>query len=195
MDRKTLEAYDTAAAQFADDWNGQPPPVDLHDLIRRYFNEGDTADVGCGSGREVAWLVAHESPAVGYDASPALIAEARRRHPTCDFRIAALPALDGLAASSFANVLCETVIMHLPHDEIARSVRRLIDIAKDGGVVYLSWRVCKDGDQRDKSGRLYAALDASLVRQALGRAEILFDEEAVSASSGKVIHRIIARKS
>ena len=85
--------------------------------------------------------------------------------------------------------------MHLPHDEIARSVRRLIDIAKDGGVVYLSWRVSKDGDQRDKNGRLYAAFDASLVRQALGRAEILFDEEAVSASSGKIIHRIIARKS
>ncbi len=194
MDRRTLEAYDTAAAQFADDWNGQPPPADLHDLIRRYFNAGDTADIGCGSGREVAWLIAHDYPAVGYDASPGLIAQARRRHPGCDFRIAALPELEDLASASFANVLCETVIMHLPRDEIARSVQRLIDIAKDGGVVYLSWRVSKDGDQRDKNGRLYAAFDASLVRQALGRAEILFDEEAVSASSGKIIHRIIARK-
>jgi SAM-dependent methyltransferase len=195
MDRKTLEAYDGAAAQFAEDWNGQPPPTDLHDLIRHYFNDGDTADIGCGSGREVAWLVAHEYPAIGYDASSALIAEARRRHPACDFRIAALPELDGLAVSSFANVLCETVIMHLPHDEIARSVRRLVEIAKGGGVIYLSWRVSKDGDQRDKSGRLYAAFDASLVRQAFSHAEILFDEEAVSTSSGKIIHRIIARKS
>jgi SAM-dependent methyltransferase len=195
MDRKTLEAYDTAAAQFAEDWNSQPAPADLHDLIRRYFNDGNAADIGCGSGREVAWLVAHEYPAIGYDASPALIAEARRRHPACDFRIAALPDLEGLAANSFANVLCETVIMHLPHDEIARSVQRIVEIAKDGGVVYLSWRVGKDGDQRDKNGRLYAAFDASLVRRALGRAEILFDEEAMSASSGKVIHRIIARKS
>jgi SAM-dependent methyltransferase len=195
MDRKTLEAYDGAAAQFADDWNAQPPPADLHDLVRRYFIEGNTADIGCGSGREVAWLVAHDYPAIGYDASPALIAQARRRHPACDFRIAALPALDGLEANSFANVLCETVIMHLPREEIARAVRRLVDIAKGGGVVYLSWRVNKAADQRDESGRLYAAFDASLVREALGRAEILFDEEAVSASSGKIVHRIIARKS
>jgi SAM-dependent methyltransferase len=194
MDRKTLDAYDTAAAQFADDWAGQPPPADLHDLVRRFFNNGATADIGCGSGREVAWLNTHGYPATGYDASPGLIAEARRRHTGCDFRIAALPELDGIAAGSFANVLCETVIMHLPHAEITASVRRLIDITKPGGVLYLSWRVTKEADQRDNSGRLYAAFDSALVRQALASAKILFDEEAVSASSGKVIHRIIARR-
>jgi len=194
MDRKTLDAYDAAASQFADDWDGQPPPVDLHRLISRYFNQGQTADIGCGSGREVAWLAAHEYPAIGYDASEGLLAEARRHHPRCDFRIAQLPALTGIAPATFDNVLCETVIMHLPADEITQAVQRLLDILKPEGVLYLSWRVTRGSDQRDDSGRLYTAFDADLVRAAMGNADILFDEEAVSASSGKTVHRLIVRR-
>ncbi len=194
MDRQTLDAYDNAAAGYAEEWHRQPPPDDLYGLLRSYFTPGLTADIGCGSGREVAWLAANGYAAIGYDASPALIAEAKRRHPNCDFRIAALPRLDGIAPESFDNVLCETVIMHLARDEIASSVRRLIDITKPGGALYLSWRVTKDADQRDKSGRLYAAFDSALVHAVLASAKILLDEEAVSASSGKIIHRIIARR-
>ena len=194
MDRQTLHAYDNAAAGYAEEWHRQPPPDDLYGLLRSYFAPGLTADIGCGSGREVGWLAANGYAAVGYDASPALIAEAKRRFPNCDFRIAALPQLGGIAPESFDNVLCETVLMHLPHEEIAASVRRLIDITKPGGVLYLSWRVTKDTDQRDSSGRLYLAFDSALVRAVLASARILFDEEAVSASSGKIIHRIIARK-
>jgi hypothetical protein len=57
MDRATLAAYDNDAAAFAQDWHEQPAPVDLQDIIRRFFIKGGvTADIGCGSGREVAWL-------------------------------------------------------------------------------------------------------------------------------------------
>jgi hypothetical protein len=85
--------------------------------------------------------------------------------------------------------------MHLPVAEIPPSVRRLVDILKTGGTLYLSWRVTKEADRRDKSKRLYASFDSSVVRGELGGAAILLDEEVVSASSGNVIHRIVARKS
>jgi SAM-dependent methyltransferase len=67
MDRFTIDAYDKDARSFADEWHAQPAPTDLHDLIRRFFHRGSTADIGCGSGREVAWLNAHGYPAAGYD--------------------------------------------------------------------------------------------------------------------------------
>jgi len=194
MDRRTLDAYDAGAAGYADDWHGQPAPADLHAVVRRYFKPGLTADIGCGSGREVAWLAANNYPAIGFDASQGLIAEARRRYPVCDFRISALPQLDGVAPQIFDNVLCETVIMHLPREHIAPSVRRLVDILKPEGVLYLSWRVTKDADERDKNGRLYAAFDSALVRCELSGADGVLDEEIVSASSGKILHRIIATK-
>ncbi|MDT7662536.1 MAG: hypothetical protein QOD04_2092 [Pseudonocardiales bacterium] len=49
VDTDTLAAYDRAAGAFADDWHSQPVGADLHALIRRFFNPGPTADIGCGS--------------------------------------------------------------------------------------------------------------------------------------------------
>ena len=63
MDRKTLAAYDCDAAAFAKDWHDQPAPVDLQEVVERFFvRGGNSADIGCGSGREVAWLNANGFP-------------------------------------------------------------------------------------------------------------------------------------
>ena len=194
MDHLTLDAYRTRAQVFADDWETQPPPSDMYALIERFFIAGPTADVGCGSGRDAAWLRAHGYPVTGFDASEALLAEARRRHPEVAFRHASLPGLDGVDSASFANVLCETVIMHLEAAQIGPATARLLDVLVPGGVLYLSWRIGEGADRRDEFGRLYASFDPERVRRALGAARLLFDEEAGSVSSGKRIHRIVARK-
>jgi SAM-dependent methyltransferase len=195
MDRDTLAAYDHGAAAFAEDWHAQPAPVDLHDIVVRFFIKGGrTADIGCGSGREVAWLNANGFPAEGFDASDGLLQQARARYPSLALAQAELPALASIAAETYDNLLCETVIMHLDRALIAPSVRRLLDIVKPGGVLYLSWRVTDGADLRDPHGRLYAAFEAPLVRGELSAATILLDEEVISASSGKTIQRLIAAK-
>ncbi|MBX9825828.1 MAG: class I SAM-dependent methyltransferase [Xanthobacteraceae bacterium] len=195
MDKDTLAAYQAGAEGFARDWHGQPPPADLHALVRRFFRPGGrTADIGCGSGREVAFLALNGFDAVGYDASDALLEQARTRYPKLRFEAATLPQLAALADDSFDNVLCETVIMHLPRALVAPAVRRLLAVLKSNGILYLSWRVTDGTDQRDGAGRLYTAFDSDLVRQALAGAVLLLDDEPVSLSSGKKIHRIVARK-
>jgi SAM-dependent methyltransferase len=191
MDPATLAAYDAAAAAFADDWEAQPAPVDLHDLVRRFFRPGLTADIGCGSGRDAAWLGANGFPTIGYDPSEALLAQARAFHPGVTFAQAALPELRGIADGTFDNVLCETVLMHLDRDAIALAVGRMRAILKLGGILALSWRVEKT-DRRDERGRLYSAFDRELIVDALSGATILMDEELMSPSSGRKIHRIVA---
>src|SRR4051812_7085427 len=53
MEAATLQAYDRDARAFADEWDGQPAPSDLHAAVRRFFIPGGaTADIGCGSGRD-----------------------------------------------------------------------------------------------------------------------------------------------
>jgi SAM-dependent methyltransferase len=194
-DNATLSAYDSGAAAYADDWHSQPPPADLHAAVRQYFRAGGvTADIGCGSGRDTVWLNASGFPCVGFDASEGLLAEARRRYPALTFLPSSLPDLRNIDDGSFDNVLCETVVMHLPPAAIVPSVRRLLAILRAGGNLYLTWRVTKDADVRDGQGRLYAAFDAQGIRHALAGADILLDEEVISASSGKTIHRMVARK-
>lgn len=192
MDRRTLGAYDRAAAAFAAAWHDQSAPADVQALVRRFFRTGPTADVGCGSGRDTAWLDDHGYPATGYDPSEGLLAEARRRYPRLRFRRAALPELGGVADGSFTNVLCDTVIMHLEREAIGPAVRRLMSILEPDGILLLSWRVADGGDRRDDHGRLYTAFDPSRVREQL--ADILLDEDVVSASSGKRVQRLVARK-
>ncbi|HXB80585.1 MAG TPA: class I SAM-dependent methyltransferase [Bradyrhizobium sp.] len=195
MDRQTLAAYESDAAAFAKDWHAQPAPHDLHDIVRRFFIKGGTtADIGCGSGREVAWLNANGFPAQGFDASSGLLAEARARYPDLKFALAELPELRGIAANTYDNLLCETVIMHLDRALIAPSLRRMLDVVKPGGFFYLSWRVTEGADQRDQHGRLYAAFEVSLVSAELSDTTVLLDEEVFSASSGKIVHRIVVRK-
>lgn len=195
MDRKTLAAYDHDAAAFAKDWHEQPAPVDLQEIVEHHFiRGGTTADIGCGSGREVAWLNANGFPAVGFDASEGLLAEARARYPDLSFAHAELPKLADIAADAYDNVLCETVIMHLGRAEIGPAVRRLLDIVKPSGILYLSWRVTDECDTRDNCGRLYAAFDAALVRAELPEGTPFLDEEVVSTSSGKKIHRLVVKK-
>lgn len=194
MDDRTLEAYAAGATDYADDWESGPAATDLQDAVQHWFRPGRTADIGCGSGRDTAWLKSVRYEVTGYDASEALLEEARRRHPGVPFEPAALPALSALAAGSFQNVLCETVIMHLPVEEIPVAVDALWALLKPGGTLYLTWRVTEGASSRDDAGRLYSAFDASLVRDRLTGAQIPLDAEGPSASSGKLVHRLVARR-
>jgi SAM-dependent methyltransferase len=194
MDRETIAAYDRDAALFAADWDAQPTATDLQAAVLKSFSPGLTADIGCGSGRDTAWLVQNGFAAVGFDYSEGILAEARRLHPGIELRRAALPELDGIANGSFVNVLCETVIMHLEPVDIPAAVRRLVAILKSGGVLYLTWRVTAQHSNRDKHGRLYAAFDPAAVLNELKPAQVLLDEQSDSASSGKLVRRIVARK-
>ena len=63
----------------------------------------------------------------------------------------------------------------------------------DDMTLCLSWRVIEGSDRRDARGRLYSAFEPIRVQYAL-TATLLMDEQSGSASSGKLVRRIIARK-
>jgi 2-polyprenyl-3-methyl-5-hydroxy-6-metoxy-1,4-benzoquinol methylase len=193
MDEHTLAAYDNASAAFARDWREQPEPSDLYALLGEYFAPGPTVDIGCGAGRDVAWLAAHGYDASGYDASAGLLQQAEASYPGLRFGRAALPELASVPVGAYQNVLCETVVMHLDPRDVGASTRSLLGLLRPSGTLFLSWRV-SEGSTRDAHGRLYAAFDKRQVLDALAGATILLDREDVNLSSGKKVHRLVARK-
>jgi SAM-dependent methyltransferase len=195
MDAATLAAYDSNASAYAAEWLSQDAPEDMYALLRAHFDPGPTADVGCGAGRDTAWLAANGFDARGFDASAGLLAQARAAHPALRFDAATLPELAGVERGAFQNVLCETVIMHLPPALVGPSVRSLLALLRPGGTLYLSWRVTDDTDKRDPAGRLYAAFDEAIVTDALAPGDaILHDEDRTSVSSGKRVRRLVVRR-
>jgi len=195
MDKPTIAAYDKASGSYAQDWRDQPPPDDMYELLIKFFTHGPTIDVGCGSGRDAGWLNTNGFPALGVDASEGLLREARRSFPSIPFDLGALPDLSDVARDSFQNVLCETVLMHLSPADIAPATQTLIDLLVPGGVLYISWRVTVDASVRDGNGRLYTSFNKDLIVETVSKqARILLNEESVSASSGKIVHRLIGQK-
>lgn len=194
FDARTLAAYAQHAPSYSQDWLDQPPPTDLYALLERYLVAGgETADIGCGNGRDTAWLAAHGYPVIGFDGSEELLTEAQRLNPSLEFRRAMLPELAEIG-QSFDNIVCETVIMHLPATVIPLALQSLLDKLRPGGVLYLSWRVTTGSDLRHGDGRLYAAFEPALVLDALAGCSILHFDDVISASSGKRICRVVAGK-
>ena len=164
----------------------------MYALFRQFFRPGLTADIGSGSGRDAAWLTANGFPTFGYDLSEGLLAQARARFPHIGYNKVTLPELSGIPAGHFDNVCCETVIMHLPREEIAPAVGRMLEILKPGGVIYMSFCITENADRREKDGRLFTAYVSDHVRRALAGQEILFDGTVARAADG-TIQRLIAR--
>ncbi len=160
MDSQTIHTYNTRAAAFCADYR-RATPAALYRLVQQHFHhELPTADIGCGSGRDTAWLTAHGYPTIGYDASPAMLDEARRAYPGLTLREAALPALATIPDCAYANVLCCAVLMHLPRGAIAPAVGSLARILRPGGRVLLSYRASDDVGERAEDGRLFTPMVA-----------------------------------
>lgn len=166
MDRITIEQYDRHAVDFVRQYEAAPPRQ-LYELIRLHFHkEGTTADIGCGSGRDTAWLQGQGARVTGWDASTMMVHEARARYgEIADFSEAVLPALEPLADGICDNVLCAGVLMHLPAEEVIFSCQNLLRITREGGVLLVSWRLGRavDPQNREADGRLYTPLDSDRI--------------------------------
>jgi SAM-dependent methyltransferase len=181
MDESTLKAYNERASFHAARMRVIAPNR-VHALALRGFHPGaPTADVGCGSGRDTAWLLENGFAAVGYDASPGMLAEARAAYPQLDLREAALPALDGVPDASFDNLLCNAVLMHLPAAQLPVAAASIARVLRPGGRLVVAIRRSQEGIEREGDGRLFTPIDRTGLEALLAGAGITMleaDEQA-----------------
>jgi SAM-dependent methyltransferase len=131
---RTRHSYDAVAEQYAQQIAGElaGKPVDraLYALFAELVGaDGIVADVGCGPGHVSDHLASLGLTVLGVDASPGMIAVARRRYSRPRFDVgtfAALPADDG----AWAGAVVPYSIIHLDRAarraaavELARAIR------------------------------------------------------------------------
>jgi trans-aconitate methyltransferase len=119
-------SYDAVAADYAARLGDElaHKPFDcarLRDLATRVGRRGVIGDVGCGPGHVTAFLAAQGADVVGLDLSPAMIAEARTRHPDCRFELADLHAL-GAAPGRFAALVLFYALIHEDDASLAQAL-------------------------------------------------------------------------
>jgi SAM-dependent methyltransferase len=105
---------------------------------------GSALDVGCGSGRDAAWLAGQGWRVTAVDPSAAMLAGARRIH--CSLRIRwtkdCLPKLEKVASlgTTFDLVLLSAVWMHVPENRQAEAAATVARLTGHGGIVNLTIR-------------------------------------------------------
>lgn len=170
MDQRTREAYHANATNLCQR-HRRAVPTNLYRLILQHFHQGQpTADIGCGSGRDVAWLVQQGFPAIGYDASPAMLREARNAYPHIDVREDCLPQLASIPDTAYVNILCNATLMHVPRASLPASVQHVARITQAGGRMLISYRRSTAATEREHDGRLFTTIEplglATLLEQA-----------------------------
>ncbi|MCO4763738.1 MAG: class I SAM-dependent methyltransferase [Myxococcales bacterium] len=190
MDRHTLQSYDTHGRRYAEKWLSQTMPAETQTAVRAAFRPNErTVDVGCGSGRDVRWLVDAGVPTQGIEASQTMLDVARAAFPDLTFSQDALPTLP-LTSGTFTQVLCRNVLMHLDPSQQGEAVERLLRLLEPQGVLLLTWRTdTAAGVARDKDGRLYAHVEPETVEAAVRTAggQVRSRDTAQSGASGRAL--------
>lgn len=133
-------------------------------------------DVGAGSGRDLAYLLARGHDAMGVEPSVAMRSRAIEQNPSLKDRLVEgrLPELPLNLGGLFDGVLCSAVLMHLPREQLFDSAFALRSVLKAGGRLLLSVPLDRPGlgvDNRDEDGRLFSPINIgylSLLFERLG---------------------------
>jgi ubiquinone/menaquinone biosynthesis C-methylase UbiE len=171
-------AYDQLADAYAQSNHGAMPE-DLERLARRILIRlpvgARIIDIGCGTGRDMAWFEAHGLEAVGVDRSTGMLNHARRavRGHIAAADMRALP----FAKATFDAAWCCAALLHLPRSEAPVALVEIRRVLRLGAPILLSMQE-GDGDVWEVGyGR---DIERYFVRYQRGQLECLLHEAGFS---------------
>jgi len=132
------EAYDLIAQQYAVRHQAMPPRiVELGERFLEYLTPGARIlDVGCGAGRDMAWMEAHGFRTTGIDLSSGMLAQARKlaRGEVRHMDMCHLTFPD----ASFDGVWCSSSLLHVPHALATVALGQMRRVLVKAGMLFLS---------------------------------------------------------
>ena len=137
--KRVQTAYDQIVSEFAkrNHFNMADNLVALaHELIQHVGQNGRLVDVGCGTGRDMAWFESKGITVAGIDLSMGMLVYARE-NVLGDLVSMNMRNL-GFCDAYFDGVWCCASLLHLPKTEAAYALQEMHRILKPGGMLILS---------------------------------------------------------
>lgn len=165
MDERTARYYDAHARELAgiyEDIGSQQ----AEQLRRSFPRGGRILDIGSGSGRDAAGLVAEGFETWAVEPSAQFRAISVERHPSLAKRVVEGHLPDGLPdpgelGGKFDGILLSAVLQHIPRFRILEAIQGLKRLLLPGGRVLVSipeTRPGLDGESRDEFERLFTRI-------------------------------------
>jgi SAM-dependent methyltransferase len=147
-------AYDEVASEYAarisDELAGKPLDRALLDVIAERVGSGPrVCDAGCGPGHVARYLRDRGVDVFGLDLSPAMVAEAARRHPDIDFRVGDLTRFVDVPPD-LAGVVAYYSLIHLPRERVTDALTTMRGHLRAGGFVFVAFHVGSEGLHLDE---------------------------------------------
>lgn len=157
----------------------------LHRLINATFTPGARLlEVGCGSGRDAARVLAAGYNLIALDGSQNLLCEAEKLHPELSGRLVylRLPAQLPFADSDFAGFLSIACLMHFTDTELNTILGELARVVKKSGSGIISVPAGRgdiDNNCLDQHGRHFNVMPAEAW-------QAIFSRQGFSSEAGPV---------
>lgn len=140
-DERVRASYDAVAAAYgeaAGELTDRPFDTWLLGRLAETA-EGPIADVGCGAGAVAAYLASWDAEVVGYDSAPAMIEQARARHPESTFEVGDLRRLlRPPTASGWGAVTAWYSLVYFAPSELPEIIAALGRVLVDGGTLAMA---------------------------------------------------------
>lgn len=175
MDEPTATFYAEGAVEIAARYDAVASPMEPYFSVA--FPRGSRVlDVGAGSGRDLAALIALGYDAYGAEPIDALRGAASANHKELVGRLmpGSLPGIGEPFGGGFEGVLCSAVLMHVPEEDLFDSVMGLRRLLRPHGRLLVSLPLTR-GDlassERDDAGRLFKNYPPEYLRLVFERLE------------------------
>lgn len=124
---------------------------DLLAFLARLPTQGRILELGCGSGRDAAMMLARGYAVEPTDGSPEMASQAEARLG-CTVRVLPFQKLDAMAA--YNGVWANACLLHVPRADLTDVLARVHRALASNGLFYASYKA-GDAEGRDQFGRYY----------------------------------------
>ncbi|MER8382188.1 methyltransferase domain-containing protein [Mesorhizobium sp. M1399] len=149
---RSISYYDKRAEDLADAYEAISFQQAHPELYRGLVNLApiDVLDIGAGTGRDAAWMDQQGHKVFAVEPSGSMLQLAKTLHPSASIAWFQdkLPKLADVADRKFDLIILSAVWMHLPTAERGDAIRRLSQLLKDDGLLYLTLRLGPSDDER-----------------------------------------------
>lgn len=184
---KTIDYYDREAESWSAAHHGNEADSYWEDEMGKFHEllpSGKILEIGSGTGKDAAALIAMGYDYVGTDASKGLLQMARKRNPKASFFLKGVEELD-FPEDEFDGFWSAATLLHIPKDRIDNALTSIKKQIRPGGVGFISVKQ-GEGERVDKlTGRWFAYYSQGGFADILGRNGYEVVESKVKPTEGE----------